>query len=138
MSMVDIATMIETQMSKIVDNSNAPWKTNRQFTDSILGTKDLDKINDVSEIHALTALMINRKKSWDEAQQVLELTTSKVYSVNGYNFDEWVHDFKLRIQIITQKDKIDQLKALHEEASSLMTAEDRKSQFISKIQALTE
>lgn len=135
-NMVDIAAALKHQMDNIVDNSNAPWKTNRKFVDTILGTKDLDQITDVYEIQALTALMINRKKSWDEAQQVLELRTTKVYAANGYSFEDWVHDFKLRIEIITQKEKIEKLRALYDEASSLMTAEDRRSQFLDKLKSL--
>jgi hypothetical protein len=75
----------------------------------------------------------SRIKAIESAYSELGRDEYPVVKIEGGTEEEWKQDCMLRIQIIEQKDKLDELNELKKEWEELLDKEDRKAILMKKM-----
>ena len=65
---------------------------------------------DQKELIKVLSFLIARKESYDKAIKLIDLNEAPVFTWCQYNFDAWLHDIKLRVQLINSGKEIKLIK----------------------------
>lgn len=98
------------------------------------GQKDIKTETSVLELVKALSSVQARAKAIEEAYASLDYGTYPEVKIDGGTVAEWVADIKLRIQIIEQKETLDELNNYKKEWEELMDKEDRKALLLKKMQ----
>lgn len=123
---------------------NEQIKSYKHIQDSVYKTKGTLKLSDGSTIDLKSETSIDkvvmafasvqlRARAIEMSYATLERSEYPVVKVDGSTEDDWKQDCLLRIQIIEQKDKLDELKELKKEWEELLDKEDRKAILMKKM-----
>jgi DNA polymerase III epsilon subunit-like protein len=105
---------------------------------------DVDARNDeyikkLDDYNRKLDLYENQLQEWAAAKAIQNaynefgITTHPIVKVEGFTEEEWKQDCLLRIQIIEQKDKLDELNEMKKEWEELLDKEDRKAMLLKKM-----
>ena len=123
---------------------NEQIKSYKHIQDSVYRTKGTLKLSDGSTIDLKSETSIDkvvmafasvqlRARAIETSYSELGRTKYPVVKIDGSTEDEWKQDCLLRIQIIEQKDKLDELNQLKKEWEELLDKEDRKAILMKKM-----
>jgi hypothetical protein len=123
---------------------NEQIKSYKHIQDSVYRTKGSLKLSDGSTIDLKSETSIDkvvmafasvqsRIRAIESAYSALERTKYPVVKIEGGTEEDWKQDCQLRIQIIEQKDKLDELNELKKEWEELLDKEDRKAILMKKM-----
>ncbi len=127
---------IRTQLAGLKTIEATKWKTDGKITMGNGSQKDLkEETNQTELVKAFSTIML-RCKALDDAYDALGINPAPVAKIDGGTYGDWEHDFKLRLQIINQKETYDNLKQLEKDMIDLMDKDDKKALIIAKIQKL--
>jgi hypothetical protein len=123
---------------------NEQIKSYKHIQDSVYRTKGSLKLSDGSTIDLKSETSIDkvvmafasvqsRIRAIESAYATLERTKYPVVKIEGGTEEDWKQDCQLRIQIIEQKDKLDELNELKKEWEELLDKEDRKAILMKKM-----
>lgn len=125
---------IKQQLAELKSIETTSWKTPGKIKIGDGSLKDLKEETNQSELVKAFSTIKLRLKSLDEAYDDLGISPAPVSKIDGGTYEEWLHDFKLRLQVLNQKETYEELKAMEKEWSELMDKEDRKALLIQKMQ----
>ncbi len=108
----DLFKVVQVKKDEIAKAEKPNWQTNCAFgfypdTSQRL---NLQVLSEVSELVSILAFLIDKNKSFDEAQEILG--TNLTFKWLGYTFDQWKSDIKTRldkIQISKKKKELGEL-----------------------------
>lgn len=95
-----------------------------------------NKISEETEIENLLrmgSVILARSKAYDDFAAHIERESYPNFNGGGGTLEDYVHDIKLRIRWIEQKETLETLKGFKEDAIKLMSEADQKSILISKM-----
>lgn len=97
------------------------------------GTIDLETEKSVDNVVKGFAQVMLKASIIEKAYDELGITSRHTPKVDGATVEDWKADCLLRIQIIEQKDTLDELNKLKAEWTELMDKEDRKAMLVKKM-----
>lgn len=126
-----IVRMLMSEVAKrkdALEKVNKPqWKTSGviELSDrnSAHATKQLKTIRNPDNLVKVLATIILESDALDKASVLLNHETS--YNNGGYSKEEWLHDFKLQMSILTSKSIEDELKEYESRLDKLISKEER-------------
>jgi hypothetical protein len=108
-----------------------PTKGSLRLSDG--STVDLKSETSIDKVVMAFASVQSRIKAIESAYSELGREEYPVVKIEGGTEEEWKQDCMLRIQIIEQKDKLDELNELKKEWEELLDKEDRKAILMKKM-----
>jgi hypothetical protein len=121
------------QIKSLKHIQDSVYKTNGKLTLTNGGTVDLKTETSVDKVVIAFASVSLRAKAIQNAYNEFGITTHPIVKVEGFTEEEWKQDCLLRIQIIEQKDKLDELNEMKKEWEELLDQEDRKAMLLKKM-----
>lgn len=118
----DILSKLDIKIKSIKQITDIPYRT----TGNLETYGNVKTEINTGNLLAWLGSVMARENSYHEAAKKIEVSTYPAYEISGGNSEDWTHDIKLRINIIEQKEIIDELNAIKAEFTSLMDKEDRK------------
>ena len=123
---------------------NEQIKSYKHIQDSVYKTKGTLKLSDGSTVDLKTETSIDkvvmayasvklRATAMQNGYEDLGRQTYPVPKIDGSSLEDWKADCQLRIQIIEQKDKLDELNQMKKEWEELLDKEDRKAILMKKM-----
>lgn len=102
-----------------------PWKTNCSF--QVQGMSTPINIQTVTEANLINLLadILQRKEYFAQSYKILGIS-QKDTKIGGFDYDDWVLDFKKRIAIISIKEQKQQLSQLEERLNAIVSPEQRR------------
>lgn len=126
------------KQKKIVEDAELEtkqsWKTTCSF--QVQGMNTPINIQTISESNLVSLLsdILQRKEYIAEAYQMLGVE-SKDNKINGFEFDDWLSDFRKRMAIINIKEKKEKLVLLESRLNAVVSPEQRR---LMEIEAITK
>lgn len=136
-SVPDVLKAIDKKMQSLKHIAESVYSTPKKIS-TANGSVDISEVKDVNEVVKLLSSVNARIKAQEEAYELLGIASYPTVKVDGGTRDEWVKDAQLRIDIINQKDTLDELNSLKSEWSQLMDKEDRKAVLLEKMTKFAE
>lgn len=137
-----------TTVSQGIELVNAELKTLKHIQDSVYvtsgkiaaanGTVDIKTETNKDILVTGLSVIIAKKNAKEAAYEALGIANYPVVKIDGSTEEEWVKDITLRIAIIDQKDRMDELNAIKKEYEALMDKEDRLAILNKKVQKFAE
>lgn len=129
-----LLTKIEEKKSELQKTNIKNMKTNCVFYHPF-DKKDRINIHTVDEITLIdcVAALINYKNTWEQATKLI--SSDKKFQWGSYSFEDWIHDFQLRLNIINEKSKKEQLNQLQKRLDAIVSP-DLKAQL--EIEAISK
>lgn len=121
---------IDKQQSELNAISKPNWKTNCSFNYN--NVRQNLHVIDAATCITLCADIFNWKQHLSSAYDWLE-TEKKELVIQGYSHLDWLHDLKLRFEILKKREKEEKLKKLLVELEDLLSHEKKVELRLSKI-----
>lgn len=132
-SVPEFLTALNQKISRMKHIADSVYKTNGKVR-TASGEMDIKTQTNPTELVKAFSGILVRAKSMEDAYEALGITNYPVVKIDGGTVEEWKSDIQLRIEIIEQKDQLDELNALKKEAEELMDKEDRKALLLKKME----
>lgn len=132
-SVPEFLTSLNQKISRMKHIADSVYKTNGKVR-TASGEMDIKTQTSPAELVKAFSGILVRAQSMEQAYEVLGITNYPVVKIDGGTVEEWKSDIQLRIEIIEQKDQLDELNALKKEAEELMDKEDRKALLLKKME----
>lgn len=116
--------LVNVELKKLKSISESVYKTPGRITGF---PNSLQNETSISELIKMFSSVQARETAYDNAQTLLAIDSAPVFKVDGGTAKEFEHDIKLRIAIIQNKERLDELTAIKDEYTQLMDKEDRKA-----------
>ncbi len=87
---------------------------------------NINTVNSLVDCIRTVADIINVRDSYTKAAEVLEVDIIEIPKYNGFSFEEWIEDFKLKVKIIQWMIEDKKIKALESNLKNLRS-EDLKT-----------
>lgn len=130
---LEALALVDEQIRKIKSIEENP-KTNGQLENGLGSTLDINKEEKIDVLIRALASVRERERSYNEAAEALGLKTIPAFTVGGGNADAWTHDIKKRIEVITQKTKLEKLTKWRDGMSKFLTEQEQKDRFLKDMQ----
>lgn len=118
----DILGALEQEFKDLKRVAETPYQTQGQL-DGFGNIKDEKNIGNLIKAYSS---VVGRSEAYDKAQVALGVKDAPEFQLNGGTVEAWKHDIQLRIQVITQDERFNQLKEFKKQAEELMDKEDKK------------
>jgi len=128
----EILNVIAKKKNDLGDKPRAAWKTNGIFKHDLLKHTNINTITTISGCVSIVSVILQEKHFVKEAASLLEVEESDV-KWNGFSFDEWIHDFKLRSSMISWDAEKKKLNTLDKKLSDLRSEDAKTEDAISDI-----
>ncbi len=124
---------VEAKKKEIKKIERPQWKTSCTFGKDIHSPQviNIQVVNHVDVLVDLTAWVLSYRNNWEQACSSLEVICP--CKVRGYSCEEWLDDFKTRVDQIQITKKKDELKKLEERLNSLVSPEKRREMELAAI-----
>lgn len=136
----ELLKKFEGEIKKLERIDSAPWKTSGKIPGFSTNLKEETSIPQLIKMYSSVK---GRENAYNEAAEDLGSTTYPTFDFreNGDKTGEGnaisvKEDVQLRIDILEQKGKLDQLKALRDEAKTFLTKEEQKEEFYNRVNAV--
>lgn len=98
--------VVKIKKEEIKNGEKPKWFTNCVYNFDG-GVVNLKTISTKEKLVELTMDLVSRKQSFEETKKLLGLPSSEEYNCFGFNFSEWINDFKARLnQIELSENKV--------------------------------
>lgn len=125
---------IESKREKLGTKPANNLKTNGVLIKEPGSHLNLNTINDIKTCVDTVAFILQKKNLIEESVKLLEIEYAD-YTFNGYSFEDWLCDFKLRASIITWNQEKKKLTALEKKLKDLRSEDAKTDDAISDIMA---
>jgi len=131
----ELLEQVEKQKNELGTKKRSSLITNGLFkSDNI--TININTVNDVDIILKVVANLIINRNAYYEACEVLNISTDEYkFKYGRYSYDEWITDFKSRIQIIEWNKRKKKLEITQAKLSKLMSEDARTASELDAIKA---
>lgn len=120
-----LLTQIKTKKTKIGQKPKGNWVTNGIFKDTYVEYKNINVL-DTDTCVSLLSTLIKDQECRDKACSLLDVSGIEL-TYNGFSFEDWVHDFKMRVCILKWDIEKRKLISLENKLKSLRS-EDAKTE----------
>lgn len=124
-----VLSLLDQEIAKLKTISESIYKT----AGVLEGFGDLKQETKIENLIRAFSSVKGREKAYDDAAKHLGLTTYPAFSVSGGNTADWEQDIRLRIDIITHKDKLDKLTEYKDKMSKFLSADDQKAMLLKEM-----
>lgn len=131
-SVPDAINKINQRIAALKHIQDSVYKTSGKITMSG-GQKDIKTETSVLALVTAFSSVQARMEALEKAYKALGISSYPVVKIDGSTVDEWKDDINLRIQIIEQKETLDELNTYKKEWEELMDKEDRKILLLEKM-----
>lgn len=97
---------------------------------------DITKATDLAGLLMITGFIIKKREEYDSAIKALELKTAPIFKWLGYAAEDWLHDLKVRVAILTQDEERKLLEGYQAELSKYFSDDDRFDQLMAKLELI--
>lgn len=125
----EMLTVLDGKIAELKTITDSVYKT----TGNLEGFGDIKAETKIENLIRAFSSVNGRKKAYDEAAAILGLTSHPQFTVSGGTVEDWEQDIKLRIEIITHKDKLDKLNEYKEKMSKFLSEEDQKAMLVNEM-----
>jgi len=122
----ELLKVVEDKRAKLGERSRAALKTNGIFKHDLVSHTNINTIRSIPACIAVVSLILQEKHFTEEAAKLLEVEADEV-TWNGFSFEDWIHDFKLRASLLTWESEKKKLEVLEKKLSDLRS-EDAKTE----------
>lgn len=139
----EMGLTVKSSVTDVIDAINAKIKALKHIQDSVYktpgnvqtsaGQKNIKDEKNITELVKAFASIKARATAMEDAYAELGMKEFPVVKVDGGTVEEWKDDIILRIQIIEQKETLDELNTYKKEWEELMDKEDRKELLLKKM-----
>jgi hypothetical protein len=105
--------------------SKMSWKTNGDFVTGFSDSVYHVQTADIIRVKLCVKVLIGAKRTHEEVNEALGLPEEE-FLYCGYSFDDWMHDFKKRLSIISIKEQESKLKALEDQLSEILSEDTKR------------
>ena len=133
-SVPDALQAINDRIAAMKHIQECVYLTSGKITTGSGGQKDIKEEKNVTELVKAFSGILFRAKAIEEAYDELGINSYPAVKVDGGTVEEWKKDILLRIEIINQKDTLDELNSLKKEWEDLMDKEDKKAMLVKKME----
>ncbi len=132
-TVIDGINFINTKLAELKTIQESVYKT----TGKLAGfPKPLQEETKIEEIVKMFSSVRAREQSYNQAADELKLREVPLFKLEGSTAEDWKNDCELRIAIIENKERLDELNTLKKEYEELMDKEDRMAILASKMSKL--
>lgn len=96
---------------------------------------DITKEKDISKLVQLGANIVRYNKDYEEFAYELKLKTIPVLKFAGYEAKEWLHDIKIRLQVLTQKETREKLEHYKTKLEEFFSKEDKEKRLFDELES---
>lgn len=140
-SVPDVIQAIQAKIANLKHIQESVYVTSKKINGAG-GQLDVEHETDTAKLVVGLSSVLARAEAIDKAYAALGFDESgqqrPITKVDGYTVEDWVKDIKLRMEIISQKDTLDELNSLQKEWEELMDKDDRKAMLLKKMQKFAE
>ena len=129
---------IESEKALIKEIEKPQYKTNMSYSpvaNDLSKSTNLNTLNDVAALIGVLAEIASKVSFYDSAAKELKVDRPPLFKWQGYQYNDWSHDIKLRIDKIQIKERQDRLKQLEEALNKLISPELRTQLELKRIAA---
>lgn len=127
-----VPSVIE-KLDEKLDSLKHITETKYRTSGVIEGVTDIKKETSIETlVRGLASIMV-RKESYDRAAKELGLTTYPQYQIGGCSLEDWTHDIKFRIDVLTHKETTDKLKEYRDKMSKFLSEQDQKQMLLNEM-----
>ncbi len=128
---------IKEELSKIETLTSSPWTTSGNFrwNPGYLGNDPINihKSKSIGALLSIDAYIRVKHEEYVKSAEMRNLKSYPVFTWLEYTYNQWKHDLDIRIAVISQKDRVDQLTADKKELEQFLDKEDRMSILLDKM-----
>lgn len=126
---------IKKQKEQIAKVDRPTWKTNCAFvwTEGSSSSANIQVVTVIKDIICMAGFLIEKKRSFEEAAKILSVENPPIFTWNGFTFEDWIADLKLRITKIQINTKRKKLETLEDRLNSIISPELRNEIELEKI-----
>lgn len=128
----ELLNVITKKKNDLGDKPRPAWKTNGIFKYDMVSHTNINTINTIPVCISIVSAILQEKVMSEEAAKLLEVEY-EAPTWNGFSFDDWLHDFKLRASVITYDAEKKKLTKLENKLSDLRSEDAKTEAAISDI-----
>lgn len=128
----DLLEVIASKKKELGEKPRASWKTNGILKKGNDGYTNINTITDVNVCVSSVAFLLSEKYFQEESSKLLGIPCPE-FVWNGASFEDWVHDFKLRVSMLTWDIGKKKLNSLESKLSDLRSEDAKTADAISNI-----
>lgn len=117
--------LIDKRLKSMKDTQTSKWLTPGKLT-MLGGIVDVKSEQSIEKLAKAFANVIFQIQALEESYKQLGIKEYPAPQVDGGTLKDWKHDIKLRIAIINQKDEREELLAIKNGYTELMSNDDKK------------
>lgn len=140
-SVPDVIQAIQTKIVNLKHIQESVYVTSKKINGAG-GQLDVEHETDPTKLVVGLSSVLARAAAIDQAYAALGFDedgqTRPTTKVDGSSVADWIKDVKLRLEIISQKDTLDELNSLQQEWTELMDKDDRKAMLLKKMEKFAE
>ena len=129
MSIPTVLQQITKQIDSLKDIETSSFKTSM----NLAPFGNLKTIKDVPTLIKAFSIISKKEQAYNEAAKELGVTDAPKYTEGDATTSQWKSDIQLQIRITTQKERLEELKAIKKEAEGFLDKEDKKALFFQKM-----
>jgi hypothetical protein len=134
-SVPNILSGLRAQLKELNKVTDSGYRTSGNIGELGVDIKSETGIGKLIKVHATLKTSAD---NYDASAAELGLDEYPAWSHGGCTLADWTADVKLRINIITHKERKEALENAIKEMEQFLTEEDRKAQVLAKIQKLMQ
>jgi hypothetical protein len=132
------------EIGKGLEKINEKLKTLKRIQESVYKTTgklagfttNLKDETKTTELIKMFSAVQGRAEAYDKAAASLGYETFPVFKLEGSTVDEWRDDIKLRIDIIENKERLDELNSIKKDLEGLMDKEDKLAMIKARLEKI--
>lgn len=115
--------------------TDSDFKTSCRFRynpNNDYSTVRIDECSDLESLIHVHAFLTQKERAYQESAEKLEIKEFPLFKWCGYKIDDWCHDIKLRLNVLTHYHSRQKLIKWKDRLSELLTEEDKVKNIISE------
>lgn len=136
--------LINQRLNTLKKGSASNWKTNLEFrwNPSYTGNAPIriDRVVSISELLEIHASIRSKHEEYEKSASLVikEKVNYPTFKWMDYTYEEWDHDIRKRIDLVTHQDQITKLQKAKALLETLLTEEDRKQIILAELKGLLD
>lgn len=139
--------LINQRLATLKQGSSSSWKTNLEFRWNPAYTGNIsnapiriDRLTSIRELLEIHASIRSKHEEYEKSANLVikEKVNYPTFKWMDYTYEEWDHDIRKRIDLVTHQDQITKLQKAKTLLESLLTEEDRKQMILEQLKGLLD
>lgn len=123
-----ILDKLDLEISQLKAIETTTWKTNGDLE----GFGNIKSEKKIENLIRAYSFVLAKSKFYNESALALGVKTFPVFTIGG-TLEEWEHDIKLQISIVSHQDKYDKLKKAKDALSKFLSEDEQKMAILKEV-----